>query len=128
VIFIDPGLVAGSLGISSGLFCLLVLRKQRSASALAHAEMGSEIQSRLLEQKADYSEQIARLSRELDALELGVQNTGQAGRSALTLAIRSQAVQLIQSGMSPETVAQALGIGKREIRLMANVSRTLSLP
>jgi hypothetical protein len=89
--------------------------------------MGSEIQSRLLEQKADYSEQIARLSRRPGALELGGQDIGQPGTSGLTLSIRSQAMQLIQSGMSPETVAQALGIGKREIRLIANVSRTLSL-
>ena len=50
----------------------------------------------------------------------------EAGR-ALTRSSRAEALRLLRSGLSPETAASSLGIGKREMRLLERVARTFSV-
>jgi hypothetical protein len=106
----DPGLVAGASGIAGSVICLLALRKGRIAVERTHAEFRA-----LLAECIEKTEQ------------LSAQNRDESGRTALTRSIRSQAIQLLRSGMPPDTAASTLGIGKREMRLIACVSRELSL-
>jgi hypothetical protein len=124
---IDPGFLAGAFGTLSALICLLALKKDRVTAKRIHAELRAELQAIVLEHKAGCSEQIAQLSRSVTVLELSAQNVDQAGKGGLTRSLRSQATQLLRTGMSPESAASTLGIGRREMRLIARVSRTLSI-
>lgn len=125
--FHDPGLIAGVFGILGGLICLLALRNHRVAVEKTQAELRLELQSMLREQQVACSGQIAQLGRNVAVLELSAQNIDEAAKGGLTRSVRSQAMQLLRSGMSPESAASTLGIGRREMRLIARVSRTLSL-
>lgn len=132
---IDPGLMAGAVVISGGVFGLVEWRKHRVRADGNHArllsalrsELQSQMQAMLLEQQAEYSEQIARLGRNVAALEQSAQNVDEVRTGELSRSVRSQAMQLLRSGMSPESAASALRIGRREMRLIASVSSTLSL-
>jgi hypothetical protein len=120
---LDPGTVAGACGILAGSICLLALRRHR----IIAEKTQSEFRSLLHEQKAECFQQIAQLDRNMAVLELSAQNIDDACNGGFTRALRSQAMQLLRSGMSPEIAASTLGIGRREMRLIARVSHTLSL-
>jgi|SRR5579863_2494545 len=100
-VFIDPGLLTGVCGILIGLIGLLALRKHRIAAGRAHAEL----RSMLREQEAEWSGRMEQFERHT----------------------KDRALQLLQSGMSAESAASTLGIGRREMRLIAGVSRMLML-
>jgi hypothetical protein len=131
----DPGLMAGAVVVSGSLFGLVEWRKHRVRAAGNHArllsELRSELQSRmqamLLEQQVEYSRRIAELGSNVAALEQSAQNVDEVRTGELSRSVRSQAMQLLRSGMSPASAASALRIGKREMRLIATVSSTLSI-
>jgi hypothetical protein len=132
---LDPGLIAGAVVISGSLFGLVGWRKYRVKAGGNHAwllselraELQSQMQAMLLAHQVEYSEQIAQLGRNVAALEQSAQNVDEVRTGGLSRSARSQAMQLLRSGMSPESAASALRIGKREMRLIATVSSTLSL-
>jgi hypothetical protein len=126
---VNPGILAGASGTLASLTCLLALRwlalgKYRSDAWQSHADLRTELQAELSEQKAECSEQIALLRSSISVLELSAQSAEGAARGGLTRSLRSQAVQLVRSGMRPEGAASTLGIGRREMRLIACVSQT----
>lgn len=120
--FIDPGLIAGVSGILAGLLCLFALRKRGAAFERAHAELLAMLGAH----NAECSERIEQIGCGMAVLELNAQNIDGAGKAGLTRSVRSQAMQLLRSGMPPDSAASTLGIGRREMRLIARVSRTLS--
>jgi hypothetical protein len=136
---IDRGLTAGGSGILGGLICLLASRKHRVAAEQTRAvlqselrsELGSELQSLMREHEVECSAAIKQAvlvspSRDVDVVQPGARHTGEIGHGGLTRSVRSQAIQLLRSGMPPQGVASALGIGKREILLISSVLRTLT--
>jgi hypothetical protein len=105
---LDTAAYAGPiLGAMAGLFCRLVLRKQR-------------------EQHDECARQIAQLTRQVADLQLSHQNIEDVSKGGLPRSRRSQAMQLLRSGMPAESVASSLGIATREMHLIAEVSRMLS--
>jgi hypothetical protein len=123
-VFIDFVLIAGACGILTGSICLLALRRHRIAIDRSHAEL----RSMLREQEVEWSARIEQLNRGMAILELRAQNYDEVAKGGgLTHSVRLRAMQLLRSGMSPESAASTLGIGRREMRLIAGVSRTLSL-
>lgn len=121
--FIDPGIIAGASGIAGSAICLLALRKDRIAAERTHAELRALLSAH----QAECAERTEQLGRGIAFLELSAQNRDEAGRPALTRSLRSQAIQLLRSGMPPDSAASTLGISRREMRLIAHVSRALSL-
>lgn len=102
--------------------CLLLVRRRRIASDKRHAELLSMIEW----QRAETAQQIAQLTRSVEILER-TQRSAEEASGELTRSRRSQAMQLLRSGMSPETAASSVGLATREMRLMAKVSRILTL-
>lgn len=123
---IDPALIAGVCGTAAGAACLLVLRGQGARAQWQREELKAELESQLRQQGQEFSEQVARLGRSVEILELSAKSVEEAGRG-LTRSRRSQAMQMLRSGMSPESAAASLGMGRREMRLIARVSRILTL-
>jgi hypothetical protein len=122
----DPALIAGICGMVAGAACLLMLRSHRARAEWRREELQAELQSQLRQQRAEFSEQVARLGHSVEVLELSAKSVEEAGRG-LSRSRRSQAMQLLHSGMSPESVAISLGMGRREMHLIAKVSRILTL-
>lgn len=116
---IDPDLPAAASGIVCALICLLALHRHRLAVARTHAALQSELRSMLREHQAVCSARIEQPGR--------TQEIGAIAKAGLTRSIRSQAIQLLRSGMPPERAASELGIARREMVLIARVVRTLSL-
>lgn len=129
--YVDPGLIVGGLGCLGGAICLIALRRHRMAIESARSELRSElntmVHSALDEYKVECAEQIAQLGRNVATLERAAQNIDEAGKGGLTRSVRSQAMHLLRSGMQPESAASVLGVGKREMRLIASVAGILSL-
>jgi hypothetical protein len=118
----DPVLIPAVTGTLAGVASLLMLRKERVSAARKQGEL----QSMLEQQRDEFSQQIAQLNHSIGILELSARSVEEAGRG-LTRSRRSQAIQLIRAGMAPESAASSLGIARREMRLIATVSRMLSL-
>lgn len=109
-------------GILLAGICLFSLRRRRIADSRRHAELLSMIEW----QRAESAQQVAQLTRSVEILER-TQRSVEEAAGGLTRSHRSQAMQLLRSGMSPETVASSVGLATREMRLMARVSRVLTL-
>lgn len=123
---IAPALIAGICGTVAGAACLLMLRRQRARAEWQREELQADLQSRLRQQREEFSEQVARIGRSVEVLELGAKSVEEA-RRGLSRSRRSQAMQLLRSGMSPESAATSLGMARREMHLIAKVSRILTL-
>jgi hypothetical protein len=131
------GILAGISGALGGLTCLLVfgalvlgtlvLGKYRSDARQSHADLRTELRAVLSEQKVECSEQIDLLKSSIAVLELNGRNDAGVATGGLTRSLRSQAVKLLRSGMPPEGAAAILGIGRREMRLIACVSDRISV-
>src|SRR3977135_3898577 len=100
----ELSLVTGAIGTGVGTVCLFVLRKQRSFVESANREM----RSTLLKYRAECADQMARLGRDVATLEQSARNTESGGRGGLTRSQRSQAMQLLRSGVPPESAASTL--------------------
>jgi hypothetical protein len=123
---IDTALIAGVCGTVAGAACLLMLRRQRVRAGWQREELQAELKSQLLQQREEFSVQVARLGRSVEGLELSAKSVEEAGRG-LSRSRRSQAMQLLRSGISPESAATSLGMARREMHLIARVSRILTL-
>jgi hypothetical protein len=113
---VDPGLITGVCGILVGLICLLALRKYRISAARTHDELRAVVRA-----------QDAEWSGRMEQIEMRLQNIDDAAKGGLGHSARARALQLLQSGMSAESAPSTLGIGRREMRLIAGVSRMLTL-
>jgi hypothetical protein len=125
-----PGLVAGLLGILGCIVCLVLLRKRRLAAERSHGELRGELrgelQASLSEQKSACLAAIEQVRRHVAFLESSAQDIDIV-TGGLTRPLRAQAMELLRSGMPAEKISQKLGIARREMRLIAQVSRTLLL-
>ena len=127
---IYSGFALGILATLTGIICLVVLRRQRLAIDQKHCQLESIIRQQHDERARGtglIEQSVAQLSRNVADLELNARNVGEAGWGGLTRTRRSQAMQLLRSGMSPESAASSLGMATREMRLISWVSRILSL-
>ncbi len=130
----DPGLIAGGCGFLVSSCCGFALRKYRVQSLAAQAALRSEVEALRAEMEAmlndrqlECSVKIERLGESVSVLESSARSIDAATKGGMTRSTRSQAMQLLRSGMSPDNAASALGIGKREMHLLADVSRILLL-
>ncbi len=86
----------------------------------------AKLQVELDSQKAASSASFSELNRDVLALREEVRTPPEPPRAGgLNRSARAQALQLLRSGVSPESAATSLGMGKREMRLLEQVSQTL---
>jgi hypothetical protein len=119
---LDPGLIAGLSGMVAATACFVLLR----ASRVSAERQNGEFTALLRQHQADCSAKMDQLGRNLAVLESSGQMIEHLGRTELTRSRRSQAMQLLRSGMSVDTAAAKLGIARREMRLIDTVSKILS--
>jgi hypothetical protein len=110
-----PGLV------TLGLMALFLLANWNRRLA----RIQRELQGTVERNQAACVEQIGQIGRAVEFLELSGQNIDDGIGRALNRSLRSQAMHLLASGLSPDSVASTLGVAKREIGLIAGVSKIL---
>ena len=119
----DYGFIAGLAGFAAAIISLLELRRYRQRAERAANLLRGEVER----QQFACTEQFAALTQGFSALELNMQNTEEMLREGrLSRSTRAQALHLLRSGVAPDTAATTLGLAKREMRLLARVSRLLS--
>jgi hypothetical protein len=103
---------------------MLLQWRGRSRSLRELAALRAEMES----QKAASTQMLTDLRRGFEGLEETVRTPPEPPRAGgLNRSERAQALQLLRSGMSPESAAAALGMGRREMRLLERVSQTIYL-
>ena len=87
----------------------------------------ARLREALVKTQTSCAETLAGMERQLEMLEAGRQSADELLRDGrLSQSRRAQALQLMRSGIAPETAAVTLGMAVREVRLLAKVSRVLS--
>lgn len=121
----DGSWLLGIAGLSAGLAALW--RSGRNAGVWredtgklrAEAKQANEARDAELRQIKDL----------VASLEAGIVSSRDSLRDGrLSVSSRSQALQMLRAGATPESVASGLGLASSEARLLARVGRVLSAP
>jgi len=84
-----------------------------------------EIRKTFERQQAESAEAASELRREFAALERSALAPPEPpGAGSLNRSTRARALQMLRTGISPETAAASLGLAKREMRLLERVAQT----
>ena len=118
----DAGLIAGVTGILAAIVCLILFRRHRASAERQNREMTSLLR----QHETECAGKIDQLGRSVAVLESSAWNIEHLGQAALTRSRRSEAMQLLRSGISPDTAASKLGIARREMHLIARIADILS--
>jgi hypothetical protein len=109
-------------GAAGFVLALVLLAAQWRYRAQSRRDFEGLQRSFALEQKL-CADTFLDLKRHLAAREQLPRETPKPG--ALSRSTRAEALRLLRSGLSHETAASSLGIGKREMRLLERVAHTL---
>jgi hypothetical protein len=114
--------VGAVIGVAAGVVCLLSMRRHE----MQLEQTREELHILLRQHQTEYLDGIGQVGRAVTFLEQSAQHTEEAIRGRLTPSLRSQAMQLLRSGTTAEKAGARLGIARRDMRLIARVSRILS--
>ncbi len=77
-------------------------------------------------QQMVYLEMFSEVHRSLATLEEGLNGVRERPKpGGLNRSVRTRSMELLRSGVAADAAAESMGIGKREMRLLECVSRTL---
>jgi hypothetical protein len=116
------GMASGAIGILIGTICFFSLRRHRVG--LEHTR--EEFHILLRQHQTEFQDGIGTVSRAVESLQQSAEGTEAALRGRLTPSLRGHAIQLLRSGMSADSAAASAGIPRRDMQLIARVSRILS--
>lgn len=129
MIVIEVGFAALVAGMvpGAGVFWLLRRRQLRAERRLQRTEkdLAAKLQTQFEMQEERWAGELAALRTSLTFLESSAIDADKACRG-LRRSERTQAMQLLRSGVSTESAASTLGIARSEMRLIARVSRVLT--
>lgn len=117
------GVAAVALLLSAG--CGVVLIRQRRRLGWLEALVASRLDAQQTEWSG-HVERLDRMDRTVTLLEQSAQCTEKAAKGGITRSVRSQAMQLLRTGVTPDTAGEKLGIARNEMRLIAKVFRAIS--
>ena len=121
-ILISCSLAVGACGFVLAAVSLMAQRKQRKRGRREMEALRGAVER----QQMACLEMFSDVNRSLAALEEGLRGLREAPKSGgLNRSARAQAIQMLRAGHSAEDTASGLGIGRREMRLLESVSRTL---
>jgi hypothetical protein len=119
---LDPGILTGALGCLLSIASVVLVRRYGAGSAIAATRMREEWGA----QRIGHTTEIESLKRQIENLETSLKNSDEILREGrLNHSSRAHALQLLRSGVSPDNAATSLDMPRREMRLLAKVSRLL---
>ena len=120
----DSGWLISVFGLAIAMISLWMLSRARALWQRDSTELRMQVE----QVQTSCGQEVGQVREALNALETGMasaQESLRAGR--LNLSVRSQALQMLRSGSTPETVASSLGIATSEARLLTRVGQVLAL-
>lgn len=120
----DSGWLISVFGLAIAMTSLWMLSRARAMWQRDNTELRTQVEL----VQTSCGQEVSQLREALIALETGMvsaQESLRAGR--LNLSVRSQALQMLRSGSTPETVATSLGIATSEARLLTRMGQVLAL-
>lgn len=120
-----PGLAAGVTAMTGCIVLFVLLQRRRLATEHTRDSLRSEFHAMLQDHGADCMEGLERVGRQIAIIESSAQNIERL-TCGFSRPLRGQAIELMRSGIPPQKIAQELGIGRREVRLIAHVARVLA--
>jgi len=120
-------MLAATPGCCMSIAALAAAGKTARRQAAALRRTREEFESLLVQQQTEFLDGIGQVGRTVEFLERSAQQTEAALRDRLTPSLRAKALQLLRSGLSPDTAAATLALSRSEVRLIAAVSRVLSV-
>ncbi len=85
-----------------------------------------QLRNEMFSQALEGASNVESLKQSLGNLQTCMQSTDEVMReSRLNRSVRAQAFEMLRAGVSPDTAASKLGIARREMTLLARVSRAL---
>lgn len=116
----------GALALCVAALCVrrIIIGTRLQASERVISPDPQELRKALDEHRTAYDERLAELSRNLESLSLSLGRDG-LSEGRLNLSFRAQAIQLLRSGMAPDTTAASTGVPRSDIRLLARVAEVL---
>jgi hypothetical protein len=119
---LDPGILTGVLGCLVSAASFVLVRRYHAGSARDTTLMREEWGA----QRIGHTTEIESLKRHIQSLETSLKNSDEILREGrLNHSSRAHALQLLRSGISPDSAAASLDMPRREMRLLAKVSRLL---
>lgn len=118
----DPEMLLAAAGVLFALSALLTQWRNR-----VQARRERELLRKEFEMKIEAcSETSQDLKKVLEALEESVRKAPELpAPGAMHRSVRTRALQLLRSGVSPDTAASSLAVSRREIRLLDQVAQLL---
>lgn len=114
-------LAACALTVAGSLLLFLSLKSElaglRAGTARREQEWAAEA--------ADIRRALQLLSQELEQERKAALERAAAPKESMNLSKRSQALRMHRMGQSPESIATALGVSRREVDLLLKVHRTV---
>ena len=102
----------------------ILLKRVRTSAARAQSHLRTELECRMDSQHADCCAQLAQLAANVAVLEMSSREIEEA-KGGLSRSMRSAAMQLLRSGISPDNAAKELSVARNEMRLIAAVADVL---
>ncbi|MDP9170634.1 MAG: hypothetical protein M3N54_08460 [Acidobacteriota bacterium] len=119
---VDPGIIIGAAGCLLTVLLALAVSRAQTHSTAAAARAREECEARQLAHAA----RISGLESKLGSVETRVRDADEILRhDSLNHSARARALQLLRTGISPDSAAASLGMPRQELRLLSKVSRLL---
>jgi hypothetical protein len=119
----DLALIAGTSACGGVAISMITQWRQRRKSGREATSVREALELR----RTECSEQFEELKKAHQTLEESLHSTRDVLRDGrLNRSTRSAAVQLLRTGMSPDTAASTLGLARREMQMLAKVFVLLS--
>jgi hypothetical protein len=97
---------------------------RRNRTRLEHVR--EELHVMLSQQRTEFLHEIGQVVNSVAFLEKSTQQSEETLRDRMTPSLRARTIQLLRTGLSPDTAASTLSIPKSDVRLIATVSRVLA--
>jgi hypothetical protein len=120
----DSGWLISVFSLSIALGALWSVRRFRAAW---HIE-SERLRAGLKETGEGLNSQVTQLRGTFSTIETGIVSSRESlSDGRLNLSMRSQALQMLRTGSSPETVASSLGMAASEAKLLARIGQILTV-
>lgn len=121
----DAGWLISVFGLAAAMTALWMLTRARAVWQRDATELRTQVER----VQAACGSEVSQLRDALNALETGMVSTQEVLRGGrLNLSVRSQALQMLRSGLAAESVASSLGIATSEARLLTRMGQILTIP
>jgi hypothetical protein len=119
-------LLAAIPGWLTGVGALFAAGRSSRRNRTRLEQAREELHVMLSQQRTEFREEIEQVTNSVAFLEKSTQQSEETLRDRMTPSLRARTIQLLRTGLLPDTAASTLAMPKSDVRLIAAVSRVLA--